>query len=60
MIRAANAAAAAAEDAAIVEDTVEANDALRTADKLRFQVADCSTPFQREEAPSMQYLERGC
>ena len=52
MIRTANAAAAAAtENTTMVEDTEEANDAVRTADRLRFQVADCSTPVQREEGP---------
>ena len=50
MIEAAN-ALAAAEDAAIVEDTDKANYAARTADKLRFQVADFSTPVQRGEGP---------
>ena len=50
MIEAAN-AAAAAEDAAVVEDTAEANDATWSADKLRSQVADCSTPVRREEGP---------
>ena len=50
MIEAAN-AVAAAEHAAMVEDTDEANFAARTADKLHFQVADCSTPIRREEGP---------
>ena len=48
MIEAAN---AAAEDAAMVEDSADANDAGGTADKLRFSVADCFTPIQREEGP---------